>query len=104
MYLERLLPENVRHLAPVELVFSHGPRQLHRWTLLSAGAAATAQLRCLALAGLGRCQLARLAGPALPLLAADPRRPMQLESVLIRHAPPEHMPHSPSVRQHGWSC
>ena len=66
MYLERLLPENVRHLAPVEQVFSDGPRHIRRWTLLSAGAAATARLRCLALIGLGRWQLSRLAGRVMP--------------------------------------
>ena len=42
VYLERLLPENVCHLTPVEQVFSDGPQQIRRWTLLSAlnGAAA----------------------------------------------------------------
>jgi len=68
MYLERLLPENVRHLAPVEQVFSDGPQQVRRWTLLSAGTAATARLRCLALVGLGRWQLSRLAGRVLPVM------------------------------------
>ena len=75
VYLERLLPENVRHLAPVEQVFSDGPQQIRRWTLLSAGAAATARLRCLALASLGRWQMSRLAGRVLPLLAADTASP-----------------------------
>ncbi len=56
VYLERLLPENVCHLMPVEQVFSDGPQQIRRWTLLSAGAASTARLHCLALAGLGRRQ------------------------------------------------
>ena len=102
VYLERLLPENVRHLAPVEQVFSDGPRQIRRWTLLSAGAGATSQLRCLALAGLGRWQLSRMAGQLMPLLAADPERLVQLESVLIRHAPQDCGPHSPSRHQQGW--
>jgi hypothetical protein len=66
VYLERLLPENVRHLPPVEQVFSDGPHQVRRWMLLNAGAAATAQLRCLALASLGRWQMFRLAGRVMP--------------------------------------
>ena len=102
MYLERLLPENVRTLAPVEQVFSDGPQQIRRWTLLSAGAAATAQLRCLALASLGRWQMSRLAGQVMPLLAADSARPVQVEFVLIRHAPQERLPHSPSRHHQGW--
>jgi hypothetical protein len=102
MYLERLLPENVRRLAPVEQVFSDGPQQIRRWTLLSAGAAATAQLRCLALASLGRWQMSRLAGRVMPLLAADSARPVQVEFVLIRHAPQERLPHSPSRHHQGW--
>ena len=56
MYLERLLPENVRHLAPVEQVFSDGPQQIRRWMLLTAGAASTARLRCLALMAPVRAQ------------------------------------------------
>src|ERR1035441_7809060 len=102
MYLERLLPENVRHLAPVEEVFSDGPQQIRRWTLLSAGAAATARLRCLALISLGRWQMSRLAGRVRPLLAAHLDRPVQVEFVLIRHAPQERQPHSPSRHQQGW--
>ena len=102
VYLERILTENVRRLAPVEQVFSDGPRQIRRWTLLSAGAGATSQLRCLALAGLGRWQLSRMAGRMMPLLAADPERLVQLESVLIRHAPQDCGPHSPSRHQQGW--
>ena len=100
--LERLLPENVRHLAAVEQVFSDGPQQIRRWTLLSAGAAATARLRCLALVSLGRWQMSRLAGRVMPLLAADPARPVQVEFVLIRHAPQERLPHSPSRHHQGW--
>ena len=102
MYLERLLPENVRHLAPVEQVFSGGPQQIRRWTLLNAGAAATAQLRCLALVSLGRWQMSRLAERVLPLLAAEPDRPVQVEFVLIRHAPQERGPYSPSRHHQGW--
>ena len=102
MYLERLLPENVRHLAPVEQVFSDGPRRIRRWTLLSAGTAATAQLRCLALVSLGRWQMSRLAGRVMPLLAAEPDRPVQVEFVLIRHASQERGPHSPSRHHQGW--
>jgi len=102
VYLERLLPENVRHLAPVEQVFSDGPQQIRRWTLLSTGAAATARLRCLALAGLGRWQMSRLAGRVLPLLAADTHRAVRVEFVLIRHAPQERLPHSPSRHHQGW--
>jgi hypothetical protein len=102
MYLERLLPENVRHLAPVEQVFSDGPQQIRRWTLLSTRAAATARLRCLALASLGRWQMSRLAGRVLPLLAADTHRPVRVEFVLIRHAPQERMLHSPSRHHQGW--
>jgi hypothetical protein len=102
MYLERLLPENVRHLAPVEQVFSDGPQQIRRWTLLSTGAAATARLRCLALASLGRWQMSRLAGRVLPLLAADTHRPVRVEFVLVRHAPQERMLHSPSRHHQGW--
>ena len=85
VYLERLLPENVRHLAPVEQVFSDGPRRVRRWTLLNAGAASTAQLRCLALVSLGRWQMSRLAGRAMPLLAADTDRPVQVEFLLHSH-------------------
>jgi len=66
MDLERLLAENVRHLAAVEQVFSDGPQQIRRWTLLSAGAAATGLLRCLTLVSLGRWQMSRLAGRMLP--------------------------------------
>jgi hypothetical protein len=36
MYLERLLEENVLHLAEVEQVFSDVPQQIRLWTLLSA--------------------------------------------------------------------
>jgi hypothetical protein len=103
MYLERLLAENVRHLAAVEQVFSDGPQQIRRWTLLNAGAAATGLLRCLALVSLGRWQMSRLAGRMLPLLASDAHRPVRLELVLIRHAPQERLPHSPSRHHHGWS-
>jgi hypothetical protein len=102
VYLERLLPENVRRLAPIEQAFSDGPKQIRRWTVLSAGAAATARLRCLALASLGRWQMSRLAGRVLPLLAANTHRPVQVEFVLIRHAPQERMPHSPSRHHQGW--
>jgi len=103
MYLERLLAENVRQLAAVEQVFSDGPQQIRRWTLLNAGAAATGLLRCLALVSLGRWQMARLAGRVLPLLASDTHRPVRLEFVLIRHAPQERLPHSPSRHHQGWS-
>jgi hypothetical protein len=102
MYLERLLAENVRHLAAVEQVFSDGPQQIRRWTLLSAGAASTVRLRCLALVSLGRWQMSRLAGRVLPLLAADTHRPVRVEFVLIRHAPQERLPHSPSRHHQGW--
>ncbi|MEI6783892.1 MAG: hypothetical protein WCQ21_23620, partial [Verrucomicrobiota bacterium] len=102
MYLERLLPENVRHLTAVEQVFTDGPQQLRRWTLLSAGAAATARLRCLALASLGRWQMSRLAARMRPLLAADPVQPVRVEFVLVRHAPQERLPHSPSRHHQGW--
>src|ERR1035437_5391268 len=102
MYLERLLAENVRHLAAVEQVFSDGPQQIRRWTLLSAGAASTARLRCLALVSLGRWQMSRLAGRGPPLLAADTHRPVRVEFVLIRHAPQERLPHSPSRLHQGW--
>ena len=102
MYLERLLPENIRHLAPVEQAFSDGPRRIRRWTLLSAGAAATAQLRCLALISLGRWHLSRLAGRVLPQLAADRARPVQVEFVVIRHAPQERLLHGPSRHHQGW--
>ena len=101
MYLERLLAENVRYLRPVEQIFSDGAAQLRRWTLLSAGEAATARLRCLALAGLGRWQLSRLAQGKLGLEAADKARPFQLEFVLVRHAPQERQPHSPSLDHQG---
>ncbi len=101
MYLERLLPENVRHLAPVEQVFSDGPQQIRRWTLLSAGAAATARLRCLALASLGRWQMSRLAERVLPLLAADADRPVRVEFVLIRHAPQERVTSQPVAASSG---
>ena len=74
--LERLLAENVRHLAAVEQVFSDGPQQIRRWTLLSAGSAAPGLLRCLALVSLGRWQMSRLAGRVLPLLASDTHRPV----------------------------
>ena len=102
MYLERLFPENVRHLTAVEQVFTDGPQQLRRWTLLSAGAAATARLRCLALASLGRWQMSRLAARMRPLLAADPVQPVRVEFVLVRHAPQERLPHSPSRHHQGW--
>jgi hypothetical protein len=103
MYLERMLAENVRHLAAIEQVFSDGPQQIRRWTLLNAGTAATGLLRCLALVSLGRWQMSSLAGRVLPLLASDTHRPVRLELVLIRHAPQERLPHSPSRHHHGWS-
>jgi hypothetical protein len=103
MYLERLLAENVRHSAAVEQVFSDGPQQIRRWTLLNAGAAATGLLRCMALVSLGRWQMSRLAARVLPLLASDTHRPVRLEFVLIRHAPQERLPHSPSRHHQGWS-
>jgi hypothetical protein len=59
-------------------------------------------LRCLALISLGRWQMSRLAGRVMPLLAAAPDRPVQVEFVLIRHAPQERGPHSPSRQQQGW--
>ena len=102
MYIERLLPENVRHLAPVEQVFSVGPREIRRWTLLNAGAAATARLRCLALVSLGRWLMSRLAGRMLRLLAANPARPVQVEFVLVRHAPQERGRHTLSRHHQGW--
>jgi hypothetical protein len=102
MYLERLLAENVRHLAAVEQVFSDGPQQIRRWTLLSTGEAATGLLRCLALVSLGRWQMSLLAGRVLPLLASDTHRSVRLEFVLIRHAPQERLPHSPSRHHQGW--
>ena len=102
MYLERLLPQNVRHLAAVEQLFSDGPQQIRRWTLLSVGASSTARLRCLALVSLGRWQMSRLAEWVLPLLAAEPDRPVQVEFVLIRHAPQERLPHSQSRHHQGW--
>jgi hypothetical protein len=37
-----------------------------------------------------------------PLLAAHLDRPVQVEFVLIRHAPQERQPHSPSRHQQGW--
>lgn len=73
MYFESLRSENVRHLAPVARVFSAGPHEIRRWTLLNAGAAATVLLRCLALASLGRRPTSRLADRVLPLIAANPR-------------------------------
>lgn len=102
MYLERLLTENVRHLASVEQVFAEGLRQVQRWTLLDAAAAGTACLRCLALAGQGRWQLKHLAARARLLLAADAERPVQVEFVLIRHAPQERLPSSSPRRHQGW--
>ena len=69
---------------------------------MSAGAGATACLRCLALAGLGRWHLSRLAGRVRPLLAADADRPVRLEGVLIRHAPQERGARSPSRHHQGW--
>ena len=96
MYIERLLAENVRHLPSVEQVYADGPHQVRRWTLLAAGAAGTACLRCLALAGQGRRQLARLAARVGPLLAEDSNRPVQVEFVLIRHAPQERLFSSPA--------
>ena len=102
MYLERLLPENVRGLAAVERVFSDGPQEIRRWTLLNTGAAATARLRCLALIGLGRWQMSRLAGRVMRMLAEDAARPVRVEFVLIRHAPQERLPHSPSRHHQGW--
>jgi len=101
MYVERLLAENVRYLPPVERVFSDGPARIRRWTLLSAGEAATAWLRCLALAGLGWWQLSRLVKGKLGLTGADEARPFQMEFILVRHAPQERQPHGPSLHQQG---
>ena len=86
MYLERIWPENVRHLPSVEHVFSTEAQDLRRWTLLREGEAATALLRCVALVNIGRWQMSRIMARVAPLLASDPDHPARLEFVLIRHA------------------
>ena len=108
MYFERLLTENVRYLTPVEKVFTDGPDQaglavmVCRWTLLRTGPDSTALMRCLALASLGTWQVSRLAGRVMSLMAEVPSRPVQMEFVLIRHAPQERGSHSPSRLHQGW--
>ena len=102
MYFERLFLENVRHLADGEHDFMTGPGQLRRWNLLPAGAGSSALLRSLALAGLGRRQVQRLAEPAPPDLARRSDQPVHIEFVQIRHAPQERGPASPVRRHLGW--
>jgi len=101
MYFERLFLENVRHLGDGENDFTNGPGQLRQWNLLPGGEASSALLRVLALGGLGRLQLKRLAQESPPDLARCPDQPAHLEFVQIRHAPQERGPASP-VRRH-WS-
>jgi hypothetical protein len=102
MHFERLYLENVRNLGDREYDFTTGPGQLRRWNVLPTGAAASALLRSLALAGLGRLQVQRLAQQRALDLARRSDQPVHLEFVQIRHAPQECGPASPVRRQLGW--
>jgi hypothetical protein len=102
MYFERLFLENVRNLGDREHDFTAGPGHLRRWNLLPAGVASSALLRLLALGGLGRLQLQRLAQQWPLDFARRSDHPVHLEFVQIRHAPQERGPAS-AVRRHlGW--
>ena len=61
-----------------------------------------ARVRCLALVSLGWWQMTRLAGRVMPLLAGDLTQPVEMEFVLIRHAPQERLPLSPPLHHQGW--
>ena len=102
MHFERLFPENARNLGDREHDFTTEPGQLRRWNLLPAGVAASALLRMLALAGLGRLQLQKLAQQSPLDLARRSDQPVCLEFVQIRHAPQERGPASPVRRHVGW--
>jgi hypothetical protein len=102
MHFERLFLENVRHLDNREHDFTIGPGQLRRWNLLPTDDSSTALLRALALAGLGRWQIQRLAQQSPLDLVARSDRPVRLEFVQIRHAPQERAPASPARRHLGW--
>jgi hypothetical protein len=102
MHFERLLANNLRDLDNGELDFTAGPGRLRRWTLLPAGAASSSLLRALALAGLGRRQVASLEGRCAAMLSQHSHQPAQVEVVHIRHTPQERGPASPSRWRLGW--
>src|SRR5208282_6412241 len=87
MHFERLLVGNVRYLGNREYDFTVGRRRLRQWNLLPAGNSSSALLRLLAVAGLGRRQLERLARQFSLDLAERFDQPVRLEFVQIRHAP-----------------
>lgn len=102
MYFESLRAENIRHLGSYEHDFGDGLGAIRKWTVLEATEASGALLRCLALAGLGRRQIPRVAPRICRMLIGQGDRPSHLEFVLIRHAPQERGLHSPVRRQSGW--
>jgi hypothetical protein len=102
MYIESLRPENVRHLEPREHDFRDRQGAIRKWTVFEATEASDTLLRCMALAGLGRRQIALLPSRVPRALVEQEDRPAVLEFVLIRHAPQERRPHRPARRQSGW--
>ena len=102
MYFERLLVGNVRNLGNGAHDFTIGPGRLRRWNLFPAGSSSSALLRTLALAGLGRRQLEKLAQQYPLDLAGHSDQPAHIEFVQLLHAPQERGVASPARRHLGW--
>lgn len=102
MYFESFRADNVRHLEPGENDFRAGRGAIRKWTVLEATEASDALVRCLALAGLGRRQMPKVASRICGMMIGQGDRPSLLEFALIRHAPQERGPHSPVRRLSGW--
>jgi hypothetical protein len=102
MYFESLRAENVRHLEPGEHDFRAGRGAIRKWAVLEVSEASDALVRCLALAGLGRKQMAMLTSRVSETLIGPGDRPPHFEFVLIRHAPQERGAHTPARRLSGW--
>ena len=102
MHVERLRAANVRRLAASENDFADGPVALRRWTVLGASKSSDALLRSLAPASLGRRQMEAFAPRLVADLAERHDGPIELEAVLIRHAPQECGLRTPARRRIGW--
>lgn len=102
MHFERLLVENVRHLGNQEHDFTRGPGYLRKWNLLPAGRSASACLQALALAGLGRREVAELVRRTSLDFHEHRGRAVRLEFIQVRHAPEERGAASPVRRHLGW--
>jgi len=92
MHFEFLHAHGVRHLQPCAHDVGADEGALRRWTVLAATEASGVLLRCLALARLGRRRMEALAPQVVADLAERRDRPVELEAVLIRHAPQERPP------------